>query len=176
MKNFKWIPTPITQLCPRKILHDVILPEKRAECNQLRSLDCTVDFTANATDNFSPKFAVTSTRNMTRETRVSSKKNLDVQKCCACASKHCCYDRKSNKYIFSRKGLNKRPLEDCADGPMSKCRIVLEETVNVTSSNRGFRTIQHSVATYEQTKKGLSYLYPKGIVEGDGIHTKPLHL
>ena len=36
--------------------------------------------------------------------------------------------------------------------------------------------MQHSVATYEQTKKGLSYFYPKRIVEQDGIHTKPLHL
>ena len=31
-----------------------------------------------------------------------------------------------------------------------------------------------SVATYKQTKKGLSYFYPKGLVEEDGIYTKPL--
>ena len=67
-------------------------------------------------------------------------------------------------------------MEDCGDGPMSKPRKVLEEAVNVTSTNRGFRTIQHSVATYEQTKKGLSYFYPKRIVEEDGIHKKPLTL
>ena len=35
---------------------------------------------------FSPELAVMSTRNMTRENRVSSKKNLDVQKCCACVA------------------------------------------------------------------------------------------
>ena len=73
--------------------------------------------------------------------------------------------------------INKRTLEDCGDGgPMSKCRKVLEESVNVTSTNRGFRAIQHSIATYEQTKKRLTYFYPKRIVEEDGIHTKPLHL
>ena len=44
---------------------------------------------------------------------------------------------------------------------MAKYRKVLEEAVNVTSTNRGFRTIQHSVATYEQTKKGLSYFIQK---------------
>ena len=59
---------------------------------------------------------------------------------------------------------------------MSKYRKVLGEVVNVTSTNRGFRTIQHSVATYEQTKIRLSYFYPKRIVEEDGIHTKLLHL
>ena len=36
--------------------------------------------------------------------------------------------------------------------------------------------IQHSIATYEQTKRGLSYFYPKRIVEEVGIHTKPLDL
>ena len=67
-------------------------------------------------------------------------------------------------------------MEECGDSePMSGYRKVLEEAVNVTSTNRGFRTIQHSVAIYEQTKKGLSYFYPKKIVE-NGIHTKPLHL
>ena len=59
---------------------------------------------------------------------------------------------------------------------MSKYRKVIEKVVNVTSTIRGFRTIQHSNATYEQIKKGLSYFYPKLIVEEDGIHTKPLHL
>ena len=36
-------------------LGDVILPENRAEWDKLRSKDCTANFTANATDNFSPR-------------------------------------------------------------------------------------------------------------------------
>ena len=59
---------------------------------------------------------------------------------------------------------------------MSKYRKVLKEAVNVTSTNRGFRTMKNSVSTYEQTKKGLSYFYSKRLVEEDGIHTKPLDL
>ena len=59
---------------------------------------------------------------------------------------------------------------------MTKYRKVLDEFINVTSTNRGFRIVQHSVATYEQTKKGLSYFYPKRIVDADGIHTRPLKL
>ena len=69
-------------------LEDAILPEKRAEWDQLRSKDCTDNFTANSTDNFSPELAVMSTRNMIRESRVSSKRSLDVQKCCASVAKH----------------------------------------------------------------------------------------
>ena len=59
---------------------------------------------------------------------------------------------------------------------MSNYRKTLEEPVNVTSTNKGFRKIQHSVATYAQVKKGLSYCYPKRTVEEDGIHTKHLRL
>ena len=59
---------------------------------------------------------------------------------------------------------------------MSKYRQVLDEAVNLKSTNRGFKTINHAVATYEQTKKELSYFYPKREVECDGIHTKPLNL
>ena len=95
---------------------------------------------------------------------------------CLCSKTYCCYDSNSSKYIFISKGLNTRTLEDCGVGPMAKYRKVLDEIVNVTSTNRGFRTVQHSVATYEQTKKGLFYFYPKRIVDSDGIHIRPLSL
>ena len=48
-------------------LEKVILPKKRAEWDQLRSKDCTDNFTANATDIFSPELAAMPTRNMIRE-------------------------------------------------------------------------------------------------------------
>ena len=59
---------------------------------------------------------------------------------------------------------------------MANYRRVLVEAVNFTSSNRGFRTINHMVATYEQKKKGLSYFYSKRQNQIDEIHTKPLNL
>ena len=43
---------------------------------------------------------------------------------------------------------------------------------NLTSTNRGVRTINHMVATYEQTKKGLSYFYPKRQVPDDFLSRK----
>ena len=67
-------------------------------------------------------------------------------------------------------------LEDCGDGSMAKYRKVLDEFNNVTSTNRSFRTVHYSVATYEQTKRGLSYFYLKRNVDADGIHTRPLSL
>ena len=59
---------------------------------------------------------------------------------------------------------------------MAKYRKVLDKFFNVTSTNRGFRTVHHTVAIYEQTKKGLSYFYPKRIVDVVHIHTRPLNL
>ena len=159
-------------------MEDVSLPEKRAEWNQLPSKDCTDDFTANVTDNFFPRtFFHTHKKQDKRDPGLFKEEFRCAEMLCLRSKTYCCYDKQTNKYKFSSKGLNIRTLENCGDGgPKSKYRKVLKESVNVTSTNRGFRTIQHSVAAYEQTKKRLSYFYPKTIVEEDGIHTKPLHL
>ena len=66
---------------------------------------------------------------------------------CLCSKICCCYDSESQKYKFSNKGLNKRALEDSGDDPMAKYRQVLDEAVNLKSTIRGFKTINHSVAT-----------------------------
>ena len=95
---------------------------------------------------------------------------------CLCSKTYCCYDNKSDKFKFSSKGLNKRVLENSGDSLMLKNRRVLDEAINLISTNRGFRTIHHMIARYEQTKKGLSYFYPKRQVQDDEIHTKPLNL
>ena len=62
---------------------------------------------------------------------------------CLCSKTYFCYDNKSDKKKFSSKGLNKRILEESGDGPMEKYRKVLDEAINLTSTNRGFRTINH---------------------------------
>ena len=95
---------------------------------------------------------------------------------CICCKTFCCYDNKSDKMNFISKGLNKIVLAQSGDSLLQKYRKVLDEAIKLTSTNRGFRTIDHTVATQEQTKKGLSYFYPKRQVQGDGLHTKPLNL
>ena len=95
---------------------------------------------------------------------------------CLCSKTYCCYDSKGDKFKFSSKCLNKRTLEDTGEGPMSTFRRFLDEAVNLKSTNRGFKTSKHLFGTYEQTKKGFSYFYPKREVLNDGIHTKPLNL
>ena len=58
----------------------------------------------------------------------------------------------------------------------TKYRKVFDKAINLTSTNRGFRTINHMVATYEQRQEGLNYYNPKRQVQDDGIHTKHLNL
>jgi hypothetical protein len=42
--------------------------------------------------------------------------------------------------------------------------------------NQGFRYVNGCMNTYEQSKKGLSYVYNKRILLSDGISTKPLNI
>jgi hypothetical protein len=42
--------------------------------------------------------------------------------------------------------------------------------------NKGFRYIEGYMKSYEQQKKGLSYVYHKRIVCDDGVTTKPLNI
>ena len=160
-----------------KNLEDNVPPEKRNEWEAICSRDCTDSFTANPTGNFFPRTCCSAHKKHDKREPGPFKEQFRCSEMlCVCSKTYCCYDRKSNKYKFSSKGLNRRTLKDCGDGLMSKYRKVLEEAVKVPSTNRGFRTMKHSVATYEQTNKGLSYFYPKLLVEEDEIHTKPFDL
>ena len=158
-------------------LEDIILPEKRNEWEVIRSQDCTDSFTANASDNLTPRTCCTAhKKHDKREPGLFKEEFRCSEMLCLCSKTYCCYDQESNNYKFSSKGLNKRTLEDCGDGPMSKYRKVVEEVVYATSTNRGFRTMKPSVASYAQTKKGQSFFYPKRVVDEDGMPTKPLDL
>ena len=95
---------------------------------------------------------------------------------CLRSKTYCCVDVASNKFLFKSKGLNKRELKKSSDGYLNKYRLVLHEKINITSTNRGFRRNNDTVAKHEQVKKGLSCFYSKINVESDGIHTQPLNL
>ena len=62
----------------------------------------------------------------------------------------------TSKFEFSSEGLSKRVFEPSGDEPLEKYRRVLDENINITSINRGFRINNNAVETYEQIKKKLS--------------------
>ena len=143
-------------------LYDCIRPAVKEEWNLLRSGDCTDEFWANSTTNFFPRIRCAKHRKHNRrEPGLFEEEFRCTEMKCLCSETYCCYDSMSNEFKFSSKGLKKRTLQESADGPMSRyCRVLLEVII-LTSSKKFFRTIQHAVATYEQTKKCSSSFYPE---------------
>ena len=161
----------------QKKQEDCIRPEMRVEWQRLRSNDCVDDFTADAVANFFPRTCcVKHKQHDNREPGLFKEEFRCTEMLCLCSNTYCCYDIISNKIKFSSTGFNKRVLEQSGDGPLEKYRRVWNKKVNVTSNNRGFRTNNLSVGTYEQVKKGLSYFCTKRIVKVDGIYTQSLNL
>ena len=86
-----------------------------------------------------------------------------------CSKTYKCYDNKSDNLKFSSKVLHKRILEESGDIPMKKYRKVLDDAINLSSTNRGSRTTNDKVARYEERKKGLSFFSLKRQVQDDRI-------
>ena len=158
-------------------LEDCIRPEMRAKWQRLRSNDFVDSFTANAVAYLFPRTCCVKHKQPDkREPGFFKEESRCTEMLCLCSKTYCCFDVISIKFKFSNKGLNKRAREQCGDGPLEMYQRVLNKNVNVNSNNRGFRTNNPTVATSVQLKKGLSYFYPKRIVETDAIHTQPLKM
>ena len=141
-----------------KELEDCIKPEMRAEWQRLRSNDSVNSFTANAAANFFPRTYCVKHKQQNKREPGLFKEEFRCTEMLGLRSKtYCCYDVISNKPEFSSKRLNKRVMEQSGDGPLEEYRRVLNEKVNVTTNNRRFQKNNHSVATYEQVMKSLSY-------------------
>ena len=154
-----------------------IKPEMKEEWQRLRSSDCIYSFNADPVANFFPWTCCI--KHKQHDKRVPGffiEKFRFTEMLCLCSKTYCCYNVTSKKLKISSKDLTKRVLEQSGDGPLEKYRRILNKKVHVTWNNRGFRTNNNSVATYEQVKKGLSYFYPKRTVKSDGIHNQPPNL
>ena len=131
-------------------LYDCIRPAKKQEWEALRQQDCNDSFQADAIQNFFSRTCCSKhKKHDKREPGLFKEGFRCTEMICLCSKTYCCYDAQSDKYKFSSKGLNKRTLEENGDGQMEKYRRVMDEIINLTSTNRGFRTINHCVAMYE---------------------------
>ena len=135
-------------------LDDCILPEKKAQWTLIRRNDCRDDFIADENEKFFP-----STCCAVHKKHDKREPGLFTE--ILCSKTYCCYISTSNNFVFRGKRLNKRTLEDTGHGPMSNYRRVFDEAVNLKSTNRGFKTSNHLVGTYEQTKKRTKLILPE---------------
>ena len=157
-------------------LEDVILPEKRAEWDQLRSEDCTDNFTANAIDNFFPELAVMSTRNMTRDKRDCLKKKSGVPKCCACVAipTVATIERVTSKNSVARDSMKElwKTVE------MDPCQSIAKFWKRQSTLLQPIEDFEQWNIVLQSTsrQKRVVLFLPKRVVEEDGIHTKQLDL
>ena len=89
-----------------------------------------------------------------------------------CSKMYCCSDMTEEKIKFSAKGIQK----DGNDISYKKFYDVLFEGKEDKVMNKGMRYINGYMKSYEQSKRGLSYVYHKRIVCPDGVTTKPLNI
>ena len=89
-----------------------------------------------------------------------------------CSKMYCASDITEEKIKFSCKGIQK----DGNNVNYQKFHNVLFNKHNDQVLNKGFRYVGGCMKSYEQVKKGLSYVYHKRIVCEDGITTKPLNI
>ena len=142
-------------------LEDCIKLDVREVWNNIRMNDCSNTVAADSSNLFFPRTCCSKhIKQEKRESVVVREEICCLEMICSCSQTCCCFDQSIDKINFKFKRLNKRTLEESGSGPQEKYRRVLEEKTNVQSTNRGFRTIQHSVCAYEQAKRSLSYIYP----------------
>ena len=86
-----------------------------------------------------------------------------------CSKTYYCWGDKDK---FSSKGLQKERNEQYLNQETYK-KCLNNEKVS-SCLNKGFRFIDKTMKTYEQTKIGITPIYVKGIVMNDGVHIRPL--
>ena len=130
-----------------KELYDCPRSEKRQKLDFLRSIDCNDSSDADACNSFYLRTCCAGHKEHDKKDPGLFKEELRcTELLCLCSKAYCCYDCISKKFIFSDKGLNKQTFEESGCRRMTKSRQVLDETVNVNSANRRFRTMNHCVA------------------------------
>ena len=90
-----------------------------------------------------------------------------------CSKMYYASDESENDIKFSCKGIRKAGNDMC----YTKLEdVLLKPREQHPVLNKGFKCVLGYMKSYEQVKKGLSYVYHKRIVQADGITTKPLNI
>ena len=146
-----------------KDFENCIRPDMKAEWRRVLSRDCNEHFTADTVRFFTQLCCDKHEKRDKREPGFFKEEFRCAEMLRFSSNTFCCFNVASDKFKFSRKGLNKRVLEQSGDGALDKYRRALVEKIIFTSTDRSFRTGNYTVATFEQVRKRLSCFYPKKI-------------
>jgi hypothetical protein len=90
-----------------------------------------------------------------------------------CSKMYCASDNSEENIKFSCKGIQKAGNDMCYKQFEN---VLLNPKEKHLVLNKGFLYVNGYMKSYDQVKKGLSYVYHKRIVQADGITTKPLNI
>ena len=140
--------------------------------NSLRSGDCRDESSANSPTNSFPRTCCAKRKDHDgRGPGLFNVKFGCTELICLCSKRHCCYESQTNKFKFTIKGLTEKNVWRQWWWSYVQLLRSFGNYLRVTSTNRVLSRLQHGIATYEQTKVGLSCFYPKRNVRQDGIHS-----
>lgn len=91
---------------------------------------------------------------------------------CLSSKSYCLYDSATSTVKFSAKGVNKAGVEM----PMDLFNKVLFTGDTEMVNNRGFRSKDNKMFSYDLKKVGFSTFYCKRRLSPDGISTSPLEI
>ena len=153
-------------------LGDCIKPEMKEAWMSVRKQNCRNIFSANWSSSFLPRMCcIAHIKYGKREHVLFEEEFYCTGIFFLCSTIYCCFDQNTEKIKFSRKGLNKRTLEETGARLLEKqdrclrkkCKRAIYESW--TPSNTTF-------CPYIRTQRSLSYFYQRKIVLSVGVHTK----
>ena len=155
-----------------KNLYSVIKPELKKEYEKSVYYSCGIDKFEAEGSHWFPRSCCDQHIKHDKRTPGLFKLEASGTKMLALCSKTYILRDDQNEFKYSCKGINKKAMKQ----PMEAYENVLKTKNSGGGINRGFRSKQNTIYTYQQERSGLSYAYYKRDVESDGVSTKPLML
>ena len=154
-----------------KTLEDVIKPSKRAEYDDLLYNHCYDDYISEK--QWFPRECCTKHNTFDKRTPGVFKLEAMGNEMISLSSKtYLLVTTQKEEYKICSKGINPKAIEN----PLFVYQEVLKTQNPQSATNKGLRPKNNTIYTYEQDRAGLTYLYPKRVVDADGINTTPLDI
>ena len=155
-----------------KTLSDIVKKEKLAEYNSLLYGMCRDELTSEEKKKqWFPRECCAKHKKFDTKTPGLVKKEAEGDEMVALSSKTYVLQN-GTEVKLSCKGLSHSSLDE----PLEIYIEVMSSQVSKSGKNKGFRSRENSIFTYEQSRSGLTYFYCKREVLSDGVSTKPLNI
>ena len=142
----------ISLLLSQKELEKCKPPEMKAERERLRTKDCKSIFKANSVGNFClPNSLSEVKKHVKRKSGLFKDYYRCIEMFFVCGKTYYIYDTTLNNFEVSSKSCIQPVLEHSSDRCLEKYRCIVDNGIEIMSTNTGSRAKHHAVAAYEQS-------------------------